>query len=349
MVSIILLILILGLIIFIHELGHFFWAKKFGVHIYEFSLGMGPVLYSKKGKDGIAYNLRAIPIGGFVAMAGEVYEDDDQNEIPKEKFMCNKKWYQRIIILVAGVFNNFLSAFIILFFVSLIWGGTILMPTIDKVEEGLPMAQAGIKKGDVIKEINGYNVNTWDTAQIVLYMEDADGIYEFVIEDADGKEKTYDIEPAVVKDDNGVESKVFGIHVTAEVAENVFDSIKYALVKFGSIVESMVLTISGLFTGKIGLDSLSGPIGMYEVVEVSAAAGLPNIIYLIAFLSINVGFLNILPIPAFDGGRVLFLIIEKIKGSPINSKIENIFHLIGFGLLMLLTIYVAISDIIKLF
>ena len=96
-ISVLLLILILGVIILIHELGHFFWAKKFGVHIYEFSIGMGPVIYSKKGKDKIIYNLRAIPIGGFVSMAGEVYEDDDTKKIPKDKFMCNKPWYQRVI------------------------------------------------------------------------------------------------------------------------------------------------------------------------------------------------------------------------------------------------------------
>ncbi len=349
MLSIIILILILGLLIFIHELGHFFWARKFGVHIYEFSLGMGPIILKKKGKDGIDYNLRAIPIGGFVSMAGEVYEDDTENKIPKEKFMCNKKWYQRIIVLAAGVINNFILALIVLFFVSLIWGGATLLPVVDKVEEDRPMAEAGITAGDTIKEINGYNINTWDTAQIVLYMKDADGIYEFVIEHENGKEETYNITPDIEEDDNGVETKIFGIHVKAEVADSFLDSIKYSFVKFGAIVESMTLTIAGLFTGKIGLDSLAGPIGMYEVVEVSKSQGLPNIIYLVALLSINVGFLNILPFPAFDGGRIVFLIIEKIKGSPVNSKIENIFHLVGFALLMLLTIYIAIQDIIKLF
>ncbi len=349
MLSIIILILILGLIILIHELGHFLWAKKFGVHIYEFSLGMGPIIYSKKGKDGIDYNIRAIPIGGFVSMAGEVYEDDSEQKIPKDKFMCNKKWYQRIIILAAGVVNNFISAILILFVISLIWGGSTLLPVIKEVTPEKPVALSGMQAGDTIKEINGHEIDTWDIAQIVLHMKDDDGIYEFKVEKENGDIKTYDVEPEIVKDDNGNETKLFGISIEAETTETFMDSVKYAFNKFGTIVESMWLTISGLFTGSIGLDSLAGPIGMYEVVDASAAMGLSNIIYLIAFLSINVGFLNILPFPAFDGGRIIFLIIEKIKGSPINSKVENVFHIVGFALLMLLTIYIAIQDIIRLF
>ncbi len=350
MVSLIILILILGIIILVHELGHFFWAKKFGVHIYEFSIGMGPVIYSKMGKDKIKYNVRAVPIGGFVSMAGEVYEDaDDEEKIPKEKYMCNKKWHQRVIILVAGVVNNFIMAFVILFFISLIWGGTLLTPKIDSVVEGSAMEDAGVVAGGTIKEINGYDISSWDVAQIVLHMEDKDGVYEFVIENEDGKTKTYDVEPKVEKNDDGVETKTFGVGIKVEETSGFLGSLEYAFVKFGSIVEVMILTIASLFTGSISLSALSGPIGMYEVVDASAALGFASLVSLTAFLSINVGFLNILPFPAFDGGRIVFLIIEKIKGSPINSKIENIFHLVGFALLMLLTIYVAVQDIIRLF
>ncbi len=349
MISLIILILILGIIIFIHELGHFWWAKKFGVHIYEFSLGMGPILYTKKGKDGIDYNIRAVPIGGFVSMAGEVYEDDTENKIPKENFMCNKKWYQRIIILAAGVINNFILAFVVLFFISLIWGGTILTPEIDTITEDSAMETAGVKAGGVIKEINGYKINTWDTAQIVLHMEDKDGVYEFIIEDEDGNSKTYDIEPKVEKNDDGVETRTFGVGIKVIETNGFVESLEYAVNRFISIIEVMGLTLYGLFSGKISLNALSGPIGMYEVVETSAALGLASTVSLLAFLSINVGVLNILPFPAFDGGRIVFILIEKIKGGPINSKIENTFHLVGFILLMLLTIYVAIQDIIRLF
>ena len=348
-VSLLVLIFILGLIILVHEFGHFIWAKIFKVHIYEFSIGMGPIIFTHKGKkDKIDYNLRAIPIGGFVSMAGEVYEDDEK--IPKKSFMCNKPWYQRVIILVAGVVNNFLLALLFLFISSLIWGGTINLPEVREVVEGSPMAEAGIENGDKILEINGRKVSNWDKAQILLIMESEDNIYEFRVEHESGEVENIKVEPEVtVDEETGVETKTFGVYIKQETMTGLWESIKYAFQKFGSIVESMALTIEGLFTGKISLQALSGPVGMYEVIDQSIGYGISYMMYIIAFLSINVGFINILPFPAFDGGHVLFLIIEKIKGSPVNAKFESICHLIGFALLFLLMIYITIQDVIRFF
>lgn len=341
---ILLLVLILGIIILIHELGHFFFAKKFGVHIYEFSIGMGPIVYSKKGKDGIDYNLRAIPLGGFVSMAGEVYEDAEETKIKKEDYMCNKKWHERFLILVAGVVNNFLLAIFLLFLIAFIWGGYLTIPVIDYVVEDYPAALAGLEPGDKILEINGEKISTWDSAQIILAYGDEDNIYEFLIEKNSTKEELLlEVEPTEI---DGV--SVFGIGIETEEYTGFIGSIKYAFIKFNTIVGSMFLTLAGLFSTKISVNALSGPIGMYTVVETVASVGLSNVIYLIAFLSINVGILNILPFPAFDGGRILFLFIEKIKGSPINQKFENTLHFIGFILLILLSIYVAFNDVIRL-
>lgn len=348
-VSLLVLIFILGLIILVHEFGHFIWAKIFKVHIYEFSIGMGPIIFTHKGKkDKIDYNIRAIPIGGFVSMAGEVYEDDEK--INKKSFMCNKPWYQRVIILVAGVVNNFLLALLFLFISSLIWGGTINLPEVREVVEGSPMAEAGIENGDKILEINGRKVSNWDKAQILLIMESEDNIYEFRVEHESGEVENIKVEPEVtVDEETGVETKTFGVYIKQETMTGLWESIKYAFQKFGSIVESMALTIEGLFTGKISLQALSGPVGMYEVIDQSIGYGISYMMYIIAFLSINVGFINILPFPAFDGGHVLFLIIEKIKGSPVNAKFESICHLIGFALLFLLMIYITIQDVIRFF
>lgn len=348
-ISLLVLIFILGLIILVHEFGHFIWAKIFKVHIYEFSIGMGPIIFTHKGKkDKIDYNIRAIPIGGFVSMAGEVYEDDEK--IPKKSFMCNKPWYQRVIILVAGVVNNFLLALLFLFISSLIWGGTINLPEVREVVEGSPMAEAGIENGDKILEINGRKVSNWDKAQILLIMESEDNIYEFRVEHESGEVENIKVEPEVtVDEETGVETKTFGVYIKQETMTGLWESIKYAFQKFGSIVESMALTIEGLFTGKISLQALSGPVGMYEVIDQSIGYGISYMMYIIAFLSINVGFINILPFPAFDGGHVLFLIIEKIKGSPVNAKFESICHLIGFALLFLLMIYITIQDVIRFF
>lgn len=354
-IKILLLLFILGIIILVHEFGHFIWAKTFGVHIYEFSIGMGPLLHTHKGKkDGINYNIRAIPIGGFVSMAGEVYDsgevDENNKKIKKDKLMCNKKWWQRLIILVAGVVNNFILAIVILFIYTLIWGGGAITPKVLNVVEDKPAAAAGLKSGDVITNINGYNVSSWDKAQIILYYKNTDEYYTFEVKHTDGTKEEIKIKPEIIKDEEtGAESKLFGIQIDAEDTSNVFKSFVYSIRKFNSIISSMVYTIWGLISGKIGLSALSGPVGIYEVVGETINYGINYFLYILAFLSINVGFINILPFPAFDGGHVLFLIIEKIKGSPVNAKIENTCHLIGFILVFLLMIVVTISDIIKLF
>lgn len=354
-IKILLLLFILGIIILVHEFGHFIWAKTFGVHIYEFSIGMGPLLHTHKGKkDGINYNIRAIPIGGFVSMAGEVYDsgevDENNKKIKKDKLMCNKKWWQRLIILVAGVVNNFILAIVILFIYTLIWGGGAITPKVLNVVEDKPAAAAGLKSGDVITNINGYNVSSWDKAQIILYYKNTNEYYTFEVKHTDGTKEEIKIKPEIIKDEEtGAESKLFGIQIDAEDTSNVFKSFIYSIRKFNSIISSMVYTIWGLISGKIGLSALSGPVGIYEAVGETINYGINYFLYILAFLSINVGFINILPFPAFDGGHVLFLIIEKIKGSPVNAKIENTCHLIGFILIFLLMIVVTISDIIKLF
>lgn len=348
LITLIVFILILGVIVLVHELGHFLWAKKFGVFIYEFSIGMGPVIYSKRGKkDGILYNIRAFPIGGFVSMAGEVYEDD--KTVPKDRCLCNKPIWQRIIVMAAGVINNFLMAIILIFVLALFWGSNSLTPKVAQVVEGYPMAEAGIVKDDVIVSINGYKVNTWDEAQIILYYKSENNYYDFRIRHIDGTEENYKITPIEEKNADGVETKVFGVHINQEETFGLWNKIKYAFEKFWTTIVSMWLTIAGLVTGKISIDALSGPVGIYSVVGDSIAYGLYSVIYLIAYLSINVGVINIIPFPAFDGGRILFLIIEKIKGSPVNQKFENLCHTIGFILLMVLIVFITIKDIIKLF
>ena len=319
--NIILFIFILGILVFVHELGHFLTAKKSGVFIHEFSIGMGPLIKSIKGKDGIEYSIRALPLGGYVQMAGEIYEDDDTDKIPKEKFMCNRPWYQRLIILVAGVFNNFLLAIVLLFVIALIWGAQDLKPVINNVTEGKPVAEAGIVAGDTITAVNGKKVSTWDKAQLLLLLKDKDDTYEITVKHKDGKTDTYNIKPEITKDDKGNETRVFGIEIKAEVKKGFMPSLKYAFQKFGSTIEQMWLTIVNLFTGGISVNSLSGPVGIYSVVGESRKAGIASVLFLIAYLSINLGIMNILPIPALDGGHVLFLLIELITRKKVNEKL----------------------------
>ena len=211
------------------------------------------------------------------------------------------------------------------------------------------MAEAGIVSGDTIIEINGYKTKTWDVAQIVLVMKNKNDYTEFVVRHKDNTIDTYKVTPIEVKDEEtGEKRTMYGMSVKADEQKGFVPAVKYAFSKFGSIVHSMWLTIGGLINGKISMKALSGPVGIYQVVDESVGYGLDYILYLVAFLSLNVGFINILPFPAFDGGHVLFLIIEKIKGSPVNQKFENICHTIGFFLLILLMIYITIQDIIRI-
>ncbi len=347
-INILLFIFILGILVFVHEFGHFITAKKSGVHIHEFSIGMGPLVKCIKGKDGIDYCIRALPIGGFVQMAGEVYEDDDTNTVPKEKFLCNRPWYQRLIILCAGVFNNFVLAIVLLFVIALIWGAPSLKPIIHDVTEDKPVAEAGIVAGDTITAINGKKVSTWDKAQLLLLVNTKDGSYDIEVEHEDGKRDTYSVTPEVTKDDEGNETRVFGIEIRNDIQKGFVPAVKYAFAKFAATVDQMVLTIGELFTGGISINALSGPVGIYTVVGETRKAGVENVIFLIAYLSINLGIMNILPIPALDGGHVLFLLIELITKKKVNEKVEGITTTIFFALLMLLMIYITIHDIVTL-
>lgn len=348
--NILLFILILGLLVFVHELGHFLTAKKSGVYIHEFSIGMGPVIKTIKGKDGINYSIRALPLGGFVQMAGEIYEDDNTGDIPKDKFMCNKKWYQRFIILFAGVFNNFLLALVLLFIIAFFWGAPSLDPVINGVTEGKPAEAAGIQKGDRILAINGTKVSTWDKAQLLLIIKDKDNTYEIKVKHTDGKTETVKVKPEEVKDKDGNKSRVFGLEIKTKVSKKykIGASIKYSWQKFWATVDQMALTIGNLFTGGISINNLSGPVGIYTVVGESRKAGFENIIFLTAYLSINLGIMNILPIPALDGGHIMFLIVELITRKKVNAKIESLLTSIFFVLLILLMLYITIHDVFTL-
>ncbi len=339
-------ILILGIIVLVHEFGHFIFAKMFGVHVYEFSIGMGPKIWgSKPKKGGTVYNIRAIPIGGFVQLAGE--EIDDDESIPKDKKLYNKPVWQRFLIMFFGAGNNFLLAFLLLFLVALFTGAPNMDPVVTRVEEGYPMYEAGIRENDEIVSINGHHVSTIDDVKVYMVLASTGEETSFVIR-RDHQETEYKITPQKEEVD-GVTSYKFGI-VFEQMKENGFVSaIKYAFIKIGALVKQMFIVLGSLFTGKLGLDSLSGPVGIYSVVGETASTGFVNLINLISLLSVNVGFLNLIPLPAFDGGRILFLLIEKIKGSPVSPNVENAVHSVGFILLLLLLIYITFNDIVKLF
>lgn len=349
MITLLILIIILGVLIFVHEFGHFIVAKKVGVFVEEFALGMGPQIFKWKRKnDPTTYSIRLLPIGGFCAMAGEVVEEKEK-KLKKNQYMCNKKPYQKFLILVAGVTMNFMLALLIFFLQGLIWGSSNQLSYVGMVTENSAVAKAGITEGDRIISINGVKTNTWDKIQVAIALKNDSKSYEFVVKKSDGSVNKYEVTPNYIKDKKGNEVMVFGFGAGNTLNKGFIASIKYSLIKFYSVISSMTLIIVKLFSGALGLKSLSGPVGMYTVVGESAKLGIQSLLYLTAYLSVNLGFINIIPLPAFDGGRILFVIIEKIKGSPVKAEVENWFHTIGFILLMILMVVITYQDILRLF
>ena len=346
-ITLILFVLILGSIVFVHEFGHFMMAKLNGVYVYEFAIGMGPKIWSKKGKE-TEYTLRAIPIGGFCMMAGEDVEDDDLKKVPKNKRLQAKKPWQRFLIMFFGAGNNFICAILLLFLIGLIWGGSSMEPVVTSVLKNSAAATSGIEAGDRILEINGHSISTTDHINFYLVVatpEEASYIKELK---ENKKVETYSVQPKKKKVD-GETTYQYGIGMQQEVEKGILPALSFTGKKTISIFKQMAVTVGYLFTGGISLSQLSGPVGIFSIVGDQSSAGAMNIIYLIAFLSINVGFINLLPLPAFDGGHILFIVIEKIKGSPVKPETENMIHTIGLFLLMLLMIVITFNDILRLF
>ena len=347
LIDLILFILILGSIVFVHEFGHFMMAKLTGVYVYEFAIGMGPKLWSKKGKE-TEYTLRAIPIGGFCMMAEEDLEDDDLKKVPKNKRLQSKKPWQRFLIMFFGAGNNFIFAILLLFAIGLIWGGSSMEPVVTSVLKNSAAANSGIEAGDRILEINGHSISTTDDISLYLAVADPEEASDIKVEKENDSVKTYSVQPKKKKVD-GQTTYQYGIGMHQEVEHGFLAAIQFTYKKTISIFKQMAVTVGYLFTGGISISQLSGPVGIFSIVGDQSSAGIMNIIYLVAFLSINVGFINLLPLPAFDGGHILFIIIEKIKGSPVNPETENKIHTIGLFLLMLLMVVITFNDILRLF
>ena len=343
--NILLFVLVLGVIVFIHEFGHFIFAKLNGVYVYEFAIGMGPKLLSKQGKE-TEYTLRLIPIGGFCQLAGEEVEEDERNKVPKGRRLQDKKAWQRFLIMFFGAGNNFISAIIIIFFISLVWGGTSMTPKISSMENNYPAKTAGLEKNDIILKINNHKISSMDDVSLYLTIADHEKQTKIQVKKTNGQIRNYKIKPKKVTKGKTT-SYVYGIGLKQEKTYGFVNAVKYTYKKTSSIFKQMFITVGYLFTGGIKINQLSGPVGIYSIVGEQSKAGLSSILYLIAFLS--VGFINLLPLPAFDGGHILFIIIEKIKGSPVNPDTENKIHTIGLMLLMLLMIYITFNDIIRLF
>lgn len=343
-INLICFILILGVIVLIHEFGHFIFAKKSGIYVYEFSIGMGPRIHKWTRKnDETEYSLRLIPIGGFVQMAGE--EIDDDPNVPKNMKFSVKTFGQKFMTVIAGIMNNFILAIVLFFVIALFTGAPQNKAIVGEISEDYPAYTSGLQTGDRILKVNGKDASTYDTLALQLQVNNGKTIKMEV--ERDGKTETINLKPKKVKQDDEDVYK-YGFAITDEIQTGFFASVKYAFSKTISLLHQMILIIGYLITGNLNINALSGPVGIFSIVGTATDSGIWSILSLTALLSVNVGLINLLPIPAFDGGRLLFIIIEKIKGKPVDPRLENTIHSIGFFLLMALMILITYNDIIRL-
>lgn len=329
--TIIYAILIFCVLIFVHELGHFLAAKACGVKVNEFALGMGPAIF-KRQKGETLYSLRILPIGGYCAMEGENEDSDDEGAFNR------KPAWQRAIVLVAGSFMNLLTA-VILMIVIAFWSG---QPTtvIDQVTDDSPAYEAGLQSGDEIVAVNGEAIEEWSEV-IALIGGNEDGAVEITVL-RDGEELTF--APETEYDEEMGREK---IGIAVGVSHNVFKAVGDGVKNTGEMTVMMYDVIKQLITGEVSTSELSGPVGIVYMVNDTARAGAIYVVYLAALLSLNLAVINMLPFPALDGGRVLFLIIRLVTGRRVTDEMEAKIHFIGIVLLMVLMVYVTWQDILR--
>ncbi|VTX93278.1 M50 family metallopeptidase [Fusobacterium periodonticum] len=329
----------LGLIIFVHELGHFLTAKFFKMPVSEFSIGMGPQVFSLDTKE-TTYSFRAIPIGGYVNIEGMEVGSQVENGFN------SKPAYQRFIVLFAGVFMNFLTAFLIIFSIAQMAGR---MEYEEKAVIGA-LVKGGaneqiLKVDDKILELDGKKINLWaDIPEVTKEAIDKEEIPALI--ERDGKEQKLVLK--LTKDEEN-KRVVLGISPKSKKTNLSFtESLVFAKNSFVSILKDTVGGLFTLFSGKANLKEISGPVGILKVVGEVSKFGWTSIASLAVILSINIGVLNLLPIPALDGGRIIFVLLEIFR-IRINKKWEENLHKFGMVMLLFFILVISVNDVWKLF
>lgn len=328
--NIMIAILMFCLLVFVHEFGHFAAAKAVGIRVNEFSIGMGPLLFHRQ-KGETDYSLRAFPIGGYCKMEGEDEDSDD------EKAFNKKSPLAKSFVIVAGAFMNILLTIIILSMVLTYTGS--LTTTLNEVAEGYPASAAGVLSGDEITAINGKDYSSWTGIVGAIAESKGDSLVVTVLRD--GEER--DIVSEVIVNEEG--RRVIGI--TPAISHSVFEGIKGAFVTTGAMVVAMGQFLGQLVTGQASSSDVVGPIGIVSIIGQQAKNGLINVVYLMAMISLNLGIVNLLPLPALDGGRLLFVGIRAITGGRISDDVESRIHMIGMVLLMGLMLYLVFKDTVQ--
>lgn len=349
--NIISFVVVLGVLIFVHEFGHFLLAKLVGVGVEKFSLGFGPRIVGRK--IGMTdYMISAIPLGGYVKMVGESPGNEvDYSLLPLS--FSHKSLFKRSLIVLAGPVFNLLLAVLIFFVFFLVSGLPILQPEVGEVQEGMPAHEAGICPGDRIVSIDANPVTRWEEMADLINQSSGRPLSIEVLRD--DRTVLVKVTPKQLSSQNlfgeQIEKYVIGITASGAVTVqklNIFQSAAYGVSQAWQIAELTVLAIGKIIAGTLSAKNLGGPIMIAQLAGQQAEAGIINLIFFIALLSVNLGIINLLPIPVLDGGHLLFFLIEAVSRRPINHKMREVAQQVGIFVLILLMIFVFYNDIARI-
>ncbi len=335
----ILAILVFGALILIHEFGHFVAAKKFGVRVNEFAIGMGPTVWSAQRGETL-YALHLFPVGGFVSMEGE----EDQ-ESPDGRAFCNKKPWQRLLIMAAGPAMNLLLGYLLILGLTAAGNG-IATPVIHSFDEDAVTSQY-LESGDRILSMDGHRIHTANDISFYLSRE-ADGVMDLVVL-RDGEQVELPDVHFKMENVQGVDIVTIDFIVVGE-PKTLLNVPVYALDWTVSLTKQLWFSIWDLvFSDRYGIEQMSGPVGVAGAIGESAAMGLDQFTIMVAVISLNLGVFNLLPLPALDGGRIFFVLLEMIRRKRLDPNIEGYINMAGLLALMALMVFVTFHDIVKLF
>ncbi len=345
-------IVVLGVLIFVHEFGHFLLAKLMRVGVETFSLGFGPRLLGRK-LGMTEYRISAIPLGGYVKMVGEAPDSQVDPGMEAISFSHKSVW-KRILIVFAGPAFNFVLAIIIFFCFFQFSGLRMLNAEVGELQAGMPAQEAGLRRGDRVVSVNGEKVGQWEDMTRLIMDKGSRPLVLGILRE--GRTLTVQVKPKIVASKNiyGEDIQKYAVGISPADSFTIKrlsmpESISEAAWQTWDISRMVVVSVGKIISGSLSPKTLGGPIMIAQLAGDQARAGVSNLIFLIALLSVNLGILNLLPIPVLDGGHLFFFVIEAISRRPVKVRMREVAQQIGVVILVLLMIFIFYNDIVRLF
>ena len=346
-------IIVLGILIFAHEFGHFISAKKSDIRVEEFALGFGPKLLSRQ-KGETVYSIRAIPLGGFCNMTGEFPPDDDASEEEKRVYQETKEngrtfnqksLWKRFLVLFMGPFMNFFLAALVFVLIFTAFGIPVDSSQTTVIGELIPekpAAEAGLKPGDKVISVNGKNVENWNEMSRIIG-KSTDEEINLLVQRGE-KQLQFSITPEYNEQSKKGVIGIFPEMIRKRVG--IFKAVKYGILQTWHAITAIIMGFVQMITRRSAAE-IGGPIMIANIVGQAAQVGMANLLNWLAIISINLGIINLLPFPALDGGRIVFVLVEALRGKPVPPEKEGFVHFVGFVLLMILMVFIIYKDIVR--